>query len=50
MDWDILNEENEPIEEKMICEKCGNDTFRVYIKIIVDDARMYCAKCGEPIV
>jgi hypothetical protein len=23
------------------------DAFRVYITIIIDDARLYCAKCGE---
>ena len=48
MDWGELNEKNESPAEKQICQKCGNDTFRVYIKTIIDDARLYCAKCGEP--
>ena len=47
MSWEKAKEQNEPTEEKQVCEKCGNDTFRVYIKIIIDDARLYCAKCGE---
>jgi len=47
MTWEQPKEQDEPIEEKQVCEKCGNDTFRIYIKIIVDDARMYYAKCGE---
>jgi len=34
-------------QEKVICKKCGNDTFRVYITTVIDDARLYCAKCGE---
>jgi len=41
-------EEKQPGNEKCICEKCGNDSFRVYIKIIIDDARLFCSKCGEP--
>jgi ribosomal protein S27AE len=48
-EWDSPKEEDEPKEEKQVCQKCGNDTFRVYIKIIIDDARLYCAKCGEPL-
>jgi hypothetical protein len=44
MSWEQPKEQNEPAEEKQVCEKCGNETFRVYIKIIIDDARLYCAK------
>ena len=44
------NEKNEPDKEKQFCQKCGNDAFHVYIKIIIDDARLYCAKCGEPLL
>ena len=33
-------------EDKVIC-KCGNDTFKVYIKVIIDDAELVCAKCGN---
>lgn len=40
-------EKDENPEEKMICKTCGNDTFRVYITIIIDDARLYCTKCGK---
>lgn len=47
MAWHPPKESDEPKEEKVICDKCGNDTFRVYVKIIIDDARLYCAKCGE---
>ena len=46
---DATTEKNETSEEKQVCQKCGNDTFRVYIKIVIDDARLYCAKCGEPL-
>jgi len=47
MDWKEPSEEKEPINEKQVCPFCGNDTFHVYIKIIIDDARLYCAKCGH---
>jgi ribosomal protein S27AE len=47
--WEAPKEKDEPAEEKQVCQKCGNDTFRVYIKIIIDDARLYCTKCGEPL-
>ncbi len=50
MEWETPNEKNEPAEEKQLCQKCGNDNFRVYIKIIIDDARLYCSKCGEPLL
>jgi ribosomal protein S27AE len=46
MEWPPPKEKDEPTLEKQDCKKCGNDTFRVYIKIIIDDARLYCAKCG----
>ena len=45
MNWETSNENNEPAEEKQVCQKCGNDIFRVYIKIIIDDAlRLYLSK------
>jgi len=47
MEWNGTDEKKEKPEEKEICKKCGNDTFRVYIKVIIDDVRLYCAKCGE---
>jgi ribosomal protein L37E len=47
MDWESPTEKDEQPEEKLVCKKCGNDTFRVYITIIIDDARLYCTKCGE---
>ena len=50
MENEMPKEINEPTEEKQVCSKCGNDAFRVYIKIYVDDARLYCANCGEPIL
>jgi hypothetical protein len=34
MEWQPPKEQNEPDKEKQVCQKCGNDTFRVYIKII----------------
>lgn len=43
-----MTEEEENIKEKAICKECGNDSFRVYVTIIIDDARLYCSKCGEP--
>lgn len=48
--WEHLNEKNEPASEKLVCTNCNNDTFRVYIKVIIDDARIYCTKCGEFLV
>ena len=50
MNWTPRNEKDEPEEEKQVCKNCGNDTFRSRtcgIKIIIDDAWLYCAKCGE---
>jgi hypothetical protein len=47
MDFELPNEQMEPAEERQVCRKSGNDTFRLYIRIIIDDARMYCAACGE---
>ncbi len=46
MNWKEPVEKDEPLNEKQLCRNCGNDTFRVYIKIIIDDARLYCTKCG----
>lgn len=40
-------EKDEDPKEKMICNSCGNDTFRVYCTVIIDDARLYCTKCGK---
>ncbi|KAF0235520.1 MAG: hypothetical protein FD181_3455 [Prolixibacteraceae bacterium] len=37
----------EKIGNKQICKDCGNDSFRVYTNIIIDDARLYCSKCGK---
>ncbi len=47
MKWKPPPEKAEQPEDKQVCKKCGNDTFKVYIKLIIDDARLYCAKCGE---
>jgi ribosomal protein L37E len=46
MKWTPPQEKDEKTKEKVKCENCGNDTFHVYITIIIDDARLYCAKCG----
>lgn len=40
-------EKREKPEEKVKCPKCGSDSFRVYMKVIIDDARLYCSECGE---
>lgn len=37
-------EKAEDFADKCVCE-CGNDSFRVYITTIIDDARLYCNKC-----
>jgi hypothetical protein len=37
----------EIIENKKTSSHIPNDTFRLYIRITIDDARMYCAECGE---
>lgn len=42
-------EKREPTEDKRVCS-CGNDIFRVYISIIIDDARLYCTKCGKEVI
>lgn len=34
-------------EHKHVCDKCGNDSWRVYIKIVIDDAELICTKCGN---
>ena len=47
MEWEWPVEKDEPPKEKCVCKKCGKDSFRVYIKVIIDDARLYCANCGE---
>jgi ribosomal protein S27AE len=47
MDWEPPAENDEQLENKQVCKKCGNDTFKVFINVIIDDARLYCAKCGE---
>ena len=47
---ELEEEKNEPKKDKQYCEKCGNGTFRVYIGIIIDDARLYCSKCGESVL
>lgn len=36
----------ESLDSKIVCS-CGNDSFRVYIDVIIDDARLYCSKCGK---
>ena len=46
---DIENESLIDVEEKEICKYCKNDSFRVYIKIIIDDARLFCSKCGKAV-
>lgn len=38
--------DNEFINDLMICE-CGNTSFKVFITNIIDDARLYCDKCGK---
>ena len=44
---DYENESLIDIEEKEVCKYCKNDSFRVYIKVIIDDARLFCSKCGK---
>jgi ribosomal protein S27AE len=46
-EWEFPTEKDEKPEEKEVCSHCGNDTFRVYITLFIDDARLYCAKCGN---
>jgi hypothetical protein len=41
----LTREEDEEIE-KEICRVCGNDSFRLYISSVIDDARLYCTECG----
>lgn len=46
-EYNLARESREQINDKIICEECGNDAFRVYVTVIIDDARLYCAKCGH---
>lgn len=48
MDNNIISKEEkkEHIKDKFKC-KCGNDTFRVYATVVIDDARLYCSKCSK---
>jgi hypothetical protein len=49
---EVIMNDNESLEAKddiVICEICGNNSFRVYISIIIDDARLYCNKCGHQV-
>ena len=46
---DYENESLIDIEEKEVCRYCKNDSFRVYIKVIIDDARFFCSKCGKAV-
>jgi hypothetical protein len=41
MNWEPPIEKDEQPEDKQVCKKCGNDTFRVYIKIIHDPADLH---------
>ena len=36
----------EKSDSKVICS-CGSDSFRIYIDVIIDDARLYCSICGK---
>jgi len=47
MQWQPPKITDEPKKDKIICKNCGHDSFCVYVTIIIDDARLYCAKCGE---
>ena len=42
-----MNEKDENKKDLVVCEECGCADFRVYISIIIDDARLYCADCGH---
>jgi predicted nucleic-acid-binding Zn-ribbon protein len=33
--------------DRIVCLNCGNNDFRVYIENIIDDASLYCSKCGS---
>jgi len=48
--WESPSEKDEPATEKLVCKNCNNDAFRVYMKVIIDDARLYCTKCGAFVV
>ena len=41
------SEQREAEKNRCKCDECGNETFRVYITNIIDDARLYCELCGE---
>ncbi len=47
MAWEPTKEEIEKPENKQVCKNCGNETFHVYITVIIDDARLFCAQCGQ---
>lgn len=42
------SEKSENSKDKIVCNTCGNDSFRVYCTgSSIDDARLYCTKCGK---
>lgn len=34
-------------KDKFVCYACGSDRFRVFVTVIIDDARLYCVDCGR---
>lgn len=34
-------------EDKVTCDKCGNDSFILYCHTIIDDTIGFCSKCGS---
>jgi len=45
MSSSLLHEEE---KNRAVCTECNGDKFKVYITIIIDDARLYCTNCGTP--
>jgi len=42
---ELQEDENDLME----CSNCGCSEWRVYITIIIDDARLYCSNCNQEI-
>lgn len=40
-----LSEYLKPVE----CDNCGNNSFRVYYMISIDDSQLFCSRCGKEV-
>lgn len=46
IDNTIKTEQGWTEEDQVHCTNCGNDTFKVFMRSVIDYADLICAKCG----